>query len=216
VGTPGPYQTDTSDMLAVHRAIRGALDAASTYVPHAKTQERVEVVASFYDNVVEFLHVHHQGEDEVLYPLLEERCPHEKGGLEEIDAQHKLLDEPMGKVRDAIEAWRSSPNDDTANALISAVTLVDSILTPHLADEEALVVPLASEHLTPEEWGQLPAHGMATFNRDKPWLPIGLLFEQLNDAQRAGMLGGMPEPVRELWTTQWSPAYDAFIAEVRS
>jgi len=214
---PGEFQTDTSDMAAVHRAIRGGLDAASQYVAHATLAgpDRVEIVGTFYENLIEFLHVHHQGEDEILYPLLEARCPHEMESLELIDAQHRLLDEPMDATRSAITAWRSEPSDATASALIGAIEAIDEILTPHLADEEALVVPLASAHLSPEEWAQLPAHAMQAFSGDKPWLGMGLVFEQFDDAQRARVVAGMPEQVRELVAAQWAPAFEEFIAEVR-
>jgi len=216
VSQTGQFETDTSDMAAVHRAIRGGLDAAPDYVAAATDPARVEVVGSFYDNLIEFLHVHHQGEDEILYPLLEQRCPHERESLELIDAQHRLLDEPMGEVRGAIAAWRAAPSEATSRAVIDAIARVDEILTPHLADEEALVVPLASAHLSAEEWGQLPAHAMQAFSGDKPWLGFGLVFEQFDDDQRERIAAGMPDPVREMLVTQWMPAFDAFIAEVRA
>lgn len=210
------YDTNTSDMAAVHRAIRGALDAAPRYVAHAGDSERVEIIGNFYDNVIEFLHVHHQGEDELLYPLLEKRCPHEMEALEMIDAQHRLLDGPMLRVRDAISAWTARPTEESSQALIDAIARVDEILTPHLADEEALVVPLASRYLSEEEWGQLPGHALQTFDRDKPWLALGLVFEQLDADGRDSIVAGMPPPVQELWTHEWSPAFDKFIAQVRA
>ena len=69
------YETDVSDMYAVHKALLGALDAAPECVAKAGLDsERVEVIGSFYENVIEFLHVHHTGEDELIYPVLEQRC----------------------------------------------------------------------------------------------------------------------------------------------
>jgi len=53
--TPGNYNTDVSDIYAIHRALTGALDAASSYVADAGVDsERVEVVGSFCENVIEF------------------------------------------------------------------------------------------------------------------------------------------------------------------
>jgi Hemerythrin HHE cation binding domain len=84
--TPGIYRTDVSDMFAVHKALTGALDAAPTYVAKAGVDsERVDVIGSFYENVIELLHVHHAGEDELVYPLLEERCTESRSELERID-----------------------------------------------------------------------------------------------------------------------------------
>ena len=69
--------------------------------------------------------------------------------------------------------------------------------------------------MSPEEWGQLPGHALQSFRGDKPWLALGLVRENLSDEQREGMLAGMPAPLQSLWTEQWGPAFDAFIAEVR-
>ena len=78
------YETDVSDMYAVHKALLGALDAAPECLAKAGLRpERVEVTGSFYENVIEFLHVHHSSEDEVLYPLLEERCVEVRSVLEQ-------------------------------------------------------------------------------------------------------------------------------------
>src|SRR3974390_2016407 len=98
--TPGNYDTDVSDMYLVHRALTGALDAAPAYVAGVGTDpERVEVISSFYENVIEFLHSHHTGEDEMIYPVLEQRCAESRSELERINAQHKLLPAPMGSGR---------------------------------------------------------------------------------------------------------------------
>ena len=72
---PGTYDTDVSDMYAVHKALLGGLDAAPKYVINAELDPaRVEVIGSFVENVIEFLHVHHSGEDELIYPVLMQRC----------------------------------------------------------------------------------------------------------------------------------------------
>src|SRR5205085_967810 len=85
----GTYDTDVSDMYAVHRALLGALDAAPQYIAKAgPDSERVEVIGSFLENVIEFLHVHHSGEDELIYPVLEQRCAESLSELKRIDDQH--------------------------------------------------------------------------------------------------------------------------------
>jgi hypothetical protein len=69
--------------------------------------------------------------------------------------------------------------------------------------------------MSPEEWGALSGHAMMIFRADKPWLPLGLLREQLDQEHRDGMLAGMPPEMRTEWTEQMEPAFNAFIAEVR-
>jgi hemerythrin-like domain-containing protein len=214
--TPGNYSTETSDMIAVHQALVGALDAAPTLVQGAgDSSDRVEVIGSYFENVLEFLHVHHAGEDELIYPILEERCIEDKAMLERIDAQHGLLNGPMDEARTAIAAWRADPSIDRGRAVVDLIGSIDETLTPHLEEEESEVLPIASAWISPEEWALLPGHALQSFSADKPWLALGLVRERLTSDQRDRMLSGMPPPLQSLWTQEWEPAFNGFIAEVR-
>jgi hypothetical protein len=217
VTSAGQFTTETTDMFAVHQALIGALDAAPTLVAGAGNRpDRVETIGSYYENILEFLHVHHQGEDELVYPLLEERCPDQMALLQRIDDQHRLLDEPMVAARAAVAAWRADPTPANGQAVIELMATIDETLRPHLGEEEEVVLPIASAWMSPEEWAQLPGHALQTFQADKPWLALGLVYEGLSPEQQTGMLAGMPPPLQSLWSEEWSPAFNAFIAEVRS
>jgi hemerythrin-like domain-containing protein len=214
--TPGNYNTDVSDMYAVHKALIQALDAAPAYVAKADLDsERVEAIGSFYENVIEFLHVHHTGEDELIYPVLEERCAESRPELERINDQHKLLHAPMDAARSAIATWRTAPSIDNAQAVVDTIASIAEPLRPHLAEEEAVLLPIASQWMSPEEFGRLPGHHMMIFRADKPWLMLGLVREQLDQEHRDGMLAGMTPEMRAMWTEQMEPAFHAFIADVR-
>jgi hemerythrin-like domain-containing protein len=214
--TLGNYSTDVSDMYAIHKALMGALDSAPAYVAKADLDpDRVEAIGSFYENVIEFLHVHHTGEDELVYPVLEERCAESRSELERIDNQHKLLHAPMEAGRSAIAAWRAAPSTDNAQAVVHAIGAIVEPLRPHLAEEESVLLPIAAKWMSPEEWGRLPGHGMMIYRADKPWLALGLIREQLNQEQRDSMLAGMPPEMRTMWTEQMEPAFNVFISEVR-
>jgi hypothetical protein len=172
------------------------------------------VIGSFYDNVLEFLHVHHAGEDELIYPVLEGRCADSKSLLERIDAQHALLNEPMKITTQAIATWRESPSVVTGRATVNAIAVVDETLRPHLEEEETMVLPIASAWMSPEEWAEIPGHALRSFRGDKPWLALGLVRQELAQEQRDAMLARMPQDMQILWTEQWEPAYNGFIAEV--
>ena len=72
---PGEYATSVNDMYDVHSSITGALDQADELVASADTPERVEVIDSFHDHV-----------------------------LERIDHQHELLKTSMDQARATISA----------------------------------------------------------------------------------------------------------------
>jgi hypothetical protein len=115
----------------------------------------------------------------------------------------------------ALAAWRAAPSKEGSRTVVGLISDIDETLRPHLGEEEEVVLPIASTWMSPEEWAQLPAHAMQSFRGDKPWLSLGLIRETMTPARRDGMLAGMPPPVRTLWTNEWGPAFDAFIAEVR-
>ncbi|TML63630.1 MAG: hemerythrin domain-containing protein [Actinobacteria bacterium] len=210
------YETDVSDMYAVHKALLGALDAAPECLAKAGLRpERVEVTGSFYENVIEFLHVHHSGEDELIYPVLQQRCAESRSELERIDDQHKLLYAPMDAGRSAIATWRVAPSTGNAQAVIDAIASIAETLRPHLAEEETVMLPLATRWISPEEWRSQAGHNMMSFRADKPWLMLGLVREQLDQEHRDGMLAGMPPEMRTMWTEQMEPAFNAFVAELR-
>jgi hypothetical protein len=213
---PGSFTTPTMDMVAVHQALIGALDDAPTLVGGAGDDAaRVAVIGSFYENVLEFLHVHHAGEDDLVYPVLIERCPDQTAALERVDAQHTLLDAPMADAGAALASWTAAPSVEGGHAVIDLLGTVGATLRPHLADEETTVLPIASAWMSPEEWAALPGHSLRSFRADKPWLALGLVREQLTQEQKDHMLAGMPPELQSRWTEQWEPAFVAFIAEVR-
>jgi hypothetical protein len=127
-----------------------------------------------------------------------------------------MLNEPMAAARGAIAAWEMDPTSDTGAVVAASLDIVEGALRPHLRIEEDLVLPIASAHISPEEWGQLPAHSMQSFSGDKPWLPFGLILEQLSDEHRTVMLSHMPEPVHQAWDQQWSPVFSGFMTELRA
>jgi len=213
----GSHQTETGDMRLVHKALLAAFDAADALVEAAGSDaERVATVATFFDNVLEFLHVHHEGEDELLYPKIVERCTEHSSLLEQIDKEHALLLEPMAVARGAITAWEAAPTPDTAAVVATSLDIVEGTLRPHLRVEEELVLPIASAFITQEEWGELPAHSMQSFSGDKVWMPIGLIVDQMSGEQRDAFLSGMPEPMHQVWEQQWSPAFTEFMVQLRS
>ena len=210
------YETDVSDMYAVHKALLGAFDSAPNCVAKAGLDaERVEIVGSFCENVIEFLHVHHTGEDELIYPVLEKRCAGSRSSSSGSTTNtscwmHRwMLGGPL------LRPGARRPSTDNAQAVIDAIASIAEPLRPHLAEEETVLLPIASKWMSQEEFGMLPAHHMMSFRADKPWLMMGLVREQLDQEHRDGMLAGMPPEMRTMWTEQMEPAFNAFVAEVR-
>jgi len=210
----GSYQTDMSGMARVHGIVEKELGAAPRYVHAASQPDRVAAVASFYENLLEYIHVHHGSEDALLYPRLEERCPDDLDSIQRVWAQHQLLEAPMAAARDALDQWRKDP-DAGRTSLSDAIGTVLEVLTPHCRDEEAVIVPLGSRYLSEAEDAELRPYEQQHYRADKPWLMLGLALEGFDEAHRTPLLAALPEARRIRWTDEWSPAFQALMSLVR-
>jgi hypothetical protein len=206
---------DVSEMLAVHQALRDSLGCAPELVlaVDAADGARVGLITNFYDNVLSFLHVHHDGEEKLIFPLLRERCPARLGTVEQMEAQHSDVVGLIQRSEGALAVWAGGePTGQTASA--AALGDLSARLDQHLSDEERELLPLCADHLSPEEWGALPGHALGSFDGDKVWLILGLIRQRMTQAQRDQMLAHMPPPAVEMWNSMGEQAYKNLVAEV--
>jgi hypothetical protein len=209
---------DTSDMIGLHSVFRLAIDFAPKFVGETSIgdTDRVELVGSYYANVLELLHSHHQGEDELLSPRLLERAPEQAVTIERISQQHQAVLHAVDHAENAIATWRFDPSVARRDQAITAVVTLGDGLTPHLDEEEGEILPLAAQCINVAEWGQLPEHGMRSFRGDKMWLIIGLIQEQMTPTQRSAMEAHMPPPFLEFWSGPGRPLFESYIADLRT
>lgn len=213
--TESAPRLDTSDMPAVHKVFRSSLASAPTFIASAAgNDERRALIANYYANLMAFLEVHHDGEEQLVFPLLTERAPEHRALVEEAASQHADVVGLMGAVREGFSSWELK-GDSEASDVVRALRDLDDVLSPHLDQEEAEIVPLAGEYLTVEEWGTLPGHAMGHFEGDKIWLIMGLIRENFTQEQRDMMLEHMPPPARQMWETMGEASFNELIAQVR-
>ena len=208
--------TDTSDMPRVHQVFRAGFASAPALVDGAGGAERQEMVGSFYANLLEFLHCHHHGEDELIWPRVKERCPERADVVERLEAQHQAVSSLLDQARSSLSAWQAAPSAATSQTLVSALGELGTQLGAHLDEEEAVGLPLVSSHISPEEYGALPGHALRSFTGDKVWLVLGLIRENMTEEQKAEMLANMPPPVVDMWTNVGQSAFTAFVTELRA
>lgn len=212
---------DTSDMKRVHCVFREAFAVAPQLLGSVAVDdtEQVQRIATYYEAVLLFLHVHHEGEEELLWPRLLERCPAEAALVQHSADQHQDVLGYLTQSDELLSAWKAEPTLDRASVLAGALATLGAHLATHLDDEEQTILPLAEEHITVEEWHQLPAHGMQTGGQRGPhlmWVVIGLIREQMTEEQRAGMDANMPPPVRDFWFNQGEPMFRDYVAKLRA
>jgi hypothetical protein len=209
-------KTNISDMLAVHGAFRTTLPGAARLVAAVDEgdTDRAILLANFYENILDFLHAHHSGEDEIIWPRLLERCPDEAGEVRRIADQHDDVTEFTARARAELSSWSGSASASLGAELVATLDALDGSLQPHFAEEEAVILPLRATYMSPDEWAELPAHGFSHFAGDKPWLILGLILDQLPEEPRQQMLAHMPPPAQEMWAGFGHAAYVGLMADV--
>lgn len=208
---------DTDDMIRVHQVFRDALGCSPQLVGSVcgDRSDRVGAVMSFYENILAFLHVHHEGEDELLWPKLLERAPEQSELIRRVAGQHEGVGDTLADADARLAAWREQPDIERGAALAAALATLGVELAAHLAEEERRILPIVADHLTVDEWAELPKHGMQNFRGDKLWLIVGLIQEQMPPAGVEHMNAAMPEPVRAFWLGEGRRQYEEFVGLVR-
>ena len=152
----GPH--DQTGMYVMHHAFRRDLDAFVAAVEHTPVSEKEVWIALLrrWDRMAEVLHHHHGVEDEALWPVLR-RHAHERGNaedltmLEDMEAEHGVIDPALQAVRQAFTGMAEHPCTDHRNALEIRVVAARESLHEHLAHEEGQALPMLQRTLSVAE-----------------------------------------------------------------
>jgi len=210
-------QTDVRDMYSVHEAFRRGLREAGPQI--AAVDGDAEGAARFTGYLADLLwllHAHHDGEDELLYPLLVERVPTERALFDEMDAQHRGVTDALSACLSANRSYGESAASGDGNALREACDDLGAALAGHLDQEESDILPLAQVWITPEEWGQLPGHAMRSYQGSRLWMPLGLATEAMPEDLRAGIESHLPPPVSSMWLGGGADSFSAEMELIRT
>jgi hypothetical protein len=188
------------DMAIIHRTFRKAYDESARLVRAAPAPPpgRVTFLADHVDFTIAALHIHHESEDELLYPKLIERVPDQAPMTKEVEHEHELIKAALDDASAACAAWRQRPTAETGEALAAALDQLNAVSLQHLDDEEQKIIPLAALTLTQQEWDAMAEHGVSQIPRNKRGIAFGMILDPLDDADRAYMMRSLPVPVRML------------------
>ncbi len=201
------YQLDMSMMFAMHDALRRDLEqvgrAASRRGDHPGTLLRA---ALGWELFKKFLLVHHQSEDDALWPPLRASVtahPDRLALVDALEAEHGVIEPLLA----AVDAAAADP-DYGYQRFGDIIDELSAKLTAHLAHEEADGLPLIDASLTPAEWQHFAqVHGernLPDASRYMPWL-LAEARPQILDA----ILGKFPPHLLTAYREQWAPAYAA-------
>ena len=209
---------DTSDMLVVHDAFRrefGMLPRLVRGVAPGDV-ERASALAEHYALLARFLHIHHHGEDVVLWPVLEVKASDHAAMIAEMQSDHARLTELLSAADTAVPAWAAAPTAVGGESVAMLLDELDAHLERHLAHEEREILPLCRDHLSAQEWDAVGEHSREALPREDAFTILGMLLEDAPPQAGAHMLAAMPPPVVAMWTDVGAPGYSAYTAAVRA
>jgi iron-sulfur cluster repair protein YtfE (RIC family) len=160
---------------------------------------RVALLAEALDDLLTGLHVHHSGEDDLLWPKLLTRARPDSALVERMEAQHARVAARAEAAATLLAEWRSTGDPGTADRLATGLEAMTAELELHLAEEETRILPLVAEHITVTEWAALGEHGLATLGKDKLLMTLGAILEDATPPERAYFLAKVPLPGRVVW-----------------
>jgi hypothetical protein len=209
---------DVNEMVVIHRVFRRELTALPTLVRRVADGDtaRAAIVGGHLALILAGLHMHHTGEDEVLWPLLLERAAPSTGLVETMQAQHHRVDEYADQVGPLLGAWKASASRLRGEQLARTVEQFAEALFEHLDLEEREILPLVSRHISIAEWDSLGEHGKESMSSRQLPLMFGSILEDADGDERSRMLAHLPGPIRLVMRTIGARQYRRYITRVRA
>ena len=201
------YKLDMSMMFAMHDALRRELAQVGRVASRRDNNPATLLRAALgWELFKKFLTIHHQAEDDALWPPLRAAAaghPDQVAVADALEAEHALIDPLLA----AIDAAAADP-DYGHQRFGDIIGELSATLTAHLAHEEADGLPLIDATLTPRQWQHFAqVHGernLPDAPRYMPWL-----LSHASPQTRAAVLGKFPPHLLAAYREQWAPAYAA-------
>ncbi|WBB68446.1 hemerythrin domain-containing protein [Micromonospora sp. WMMD812] len=189
---------DVRDMYMAHAAMRefGLLPQLVRDVRSGDTR-RAEVVGAHAELLCLILHMHHEGEDLLLWPRLQERGGAEAAAVvPTMEAQHHAIERAHDTVVGLLPVWRATGRG--GEELAVALDGLYDALVEHMALEEREILPLAEKYVTADEWKGLGEHGMSKAPKKALPLAFGIAMYEADPAVVKAVLAHAPLPARLL------------------
>ena len=198
--TPSTAQKlcDTSDMVIVHRMFRRECALLPQLVAAVAGGDlaRARTVAGHAREVLDMLHHHHVGEDELLWPRLSARTLFHADLLARMGSQHQGLAVLLEHAATAFIAWQHAPTAPTGTALTALLEQLSAGLNEHFDEEEAAVLPIVERVITAAEYQEVGQRGLVSIPLTRRLVVLGYLLEGATPQERSDFLAAIPAPAR--------------------
>jgi hemerythrin-like domain-containing protein len=203
--TAKSFKLDMTYMYVFHDALRRDLERIARFTaPGSDDPGRVLRSAAGWEMFNKYLRIHHQAEDDAVWPemyqVLADR-PDDLALLDAMEAEHAAIDPLLDGIDAALVDRDRGPE-----RLGGLVDSLHTHLVEHLRHEETEALALIDATLTEAQWqhfGELQRNAIGDDTRRYlPWL-----LDDLSTDHVAYILGVLPETVRNAYRDEWRPAF---------
>ncbi|GGH99010.1 hemerythrin domain-containing protein [Arthrobacter liuii] len=188
----------TADMRRIHRFFLWAYGEAPGLVRSVAAGDtaRAAYVGEVLGNFDKVLHVHHEGEDLLMYPQLKERAPACALHVGQMLEQHRQVTQRLEAIEPVRLRWMQGADEEPAAELAARYEDLASVLGTHLRREVTEMMPVADRVLTGKEMREAGQHGIKQL--DKKFLVgyLGMVLATNPPADRKELFKEIPPPVR--------------------
>lgn len=208
----------TQGMVGTHRIFRREFPLMPDLIAAVDDgdTDRARVLAEHVRLLLDMVHVHHVAEERYIWDLLPDRAPADRGIVDTMLDQHGEIAELSDRIRDTLATWEQSPDADSAAPLLGAIEQFTSTLVDHAQLEEGAPLPIIAEQLTPAEWGAFVGYASTAMPEEVRGTVMGMMLEDMPDAERSAFLDSLPPPVAERIRTVGAAAYADYVATIRA
>lgn len=188
----------SASMRRIHRVFLWAYDEAPGLARSvaAGDTERSAYVADVFRNFDHFLHIHHEGEDLLMYPQLEQRAPACALHVAEMLEQHAEVKRQLDEIAPILERWSATADAELGEDLAQRYATLSATLKVHLRREVTEVTPAVEKVLTPEELEALANHGVDSIDKKVMLAYLGMILATNPPDERAEFIKEVPLSVR--------------------
>jgi hypothetical protein len=195
-------------MGIVHSALRRDLERTRLVLGAAPYpgDERRRSIADHLSWMMHFLHVHHTGEDDGLWPFVLARNPAAAELLASIGADHARIAPAITTLEQAATAYRD--DGSARESVLDALARLGAVLLPHLEREEREMMPVVAATMTTAEYQAIEHRH---FVKPKSFLELGAeghwILDGLDEEGRELILHVVPAVPRFVLLHGFAPAY---------
>jgi len=157
---------------------------------------RARYVGEVLGNFDKILHLHHEGEDLLMYPKLEQRAPACVLHVQQMLEHHRQVTARLDVIGPLRRQWMETADAAVGEELAERYADLDAVLEVHLRREVTEVMPAVDRVMDEGELTALGQHGLDQLSKGFLIANLGLVLATNPPGEREQLFQEIPAPVR--------------------